>query len=301
MRATIICNPRAGRGAADAALSPAVFILEDAGWTVEVRQSAYPGDATGLAREAVEAGADTVLVAGGDGTLNEAIQALAGTETALGYLPYGTVNIWARELHIPLQAAGAARAMVDGRIEQVDLGIANDRYFLLMAGIGFDSEVVHRARSLERHKSRFGVLPYVAVGLSTVPRYWGADFELRYDGVIRKVEALMLVVGNTRLYGGRFHLTPNAVANDGWLDVCVVKGRGPLALVRQSLPLLLSGTMTRSDVELLRVRELTVGTDAPQRVQIDGELDGSTPVHFRVAPRALRVIVPKDFASDLIA
>jgi diacylglycerol kinase family enzyme len=108
-------------------------------------------------------------------------------------------------------------------------------------------------------------------------------------------------VGNTRLYGGRFHLTPNAVANDGWLDLCIVKGKGPVALVRQALPVLLLGSTSRSDVECLRVRELTVGGSEPIAYQLDGELAGETPVRFRVAPRALRVILPKDFASDLIA
>jgi YegS/Rv2252/BmrU family lipid kinase len=242
-----------------------------------------------------------VLVAGGDGTINETIQALAHSETALGYLPYGTVNIWARELHIPLQIEGAARAIVQGRTERVDLGLANDRYFLLMAGVGFDGEIMRRAQSLERYKHRFGVLPYVATGLSAAPLYRGADVELRYDGIIRRVQMLMIVLGNTRLYGGRFQLTPNAVANDGWLDLCIVKGRGPLALVRQSLPLLLSGSIRHSDVELLRVRDLSVQADEPLPVQVDGELAGATPVRFAVAPRSLRAIVPRDFASNLIA
>src|SRR5205823_10411881 len=124
-------------------------------------------------------------------------------------------------------------------------------------------EVVQRAKHLERHKRRLGVLPYVAAGISTSVLYRGSDIELRYDGLIRKVQALMLVIGNTRLYGGWFRLTPQAVANDGWLDVCIVKGRGPLAMVRQSLPVLLSGSIKHSDVELIRVKDLTVQTDQP--------------------------------------
>jgi diacylglycerol kinase (ATP) len=279
----------------------AAEVLEVAGWSLEVAQSAGPGDATRLARRAVDEGLDAVLVAGGDGTINEVVQALAGSETALGYLPYGTVNVWARELKIPLEGVGAAQAVAQGELRTVDLGRANDRYFLLMAGIGFDSVVVQRARSFERHKKRVGILPYVAAGLSTAPLYRGADMELRYDGIIRRVHALMLVAGNTRLYGNRFHLTPDAVANDGLLDVCIVKGGSPLALVRQSLPLLLSGRITNSHVELLRVRELSVQTHEPVPVQVDGELADSTPITFSVVPQALRVIVPKGFQSDLIA
>jgi YegS/Rv2252/BmrU family lipid kinase len=301
VKAAIICNPRAGRRGADGNLDGAIGVLERAGWSVSLHRSAFPGDASRLAREAAAARTDVVLVAGGDGTLNEAVQGLAGTQTALAYLPYGTVNIWARELNIPMDPAAAAQATVDGRVEEIDLGRANDRYFLLMAGVGFDAEVVRRAQGVEQYKQRFGVLPYVAVGLSAVPVYRARDIELRYDGIIRRVQALMLVVGNTRLYAGRFRLTPNAVANDGWLDLCIVKGKGPIAMMRQSFPVLLSGSIARSDVELLRVQHLTVSADQPQPIQVDGELAGTTPVTFSVAPRVLRVVTPRGFSSSLIA
>jgi YegS/Rv2252/BmrU family lipid kinase len=301
MRADIICNPAAGRRGQEDSITEAAFILERGGWEINVINSDGPGHVSELAGAAARRGMDAVLVAGGDGSLNEAIQGLVGTDTALGYLPFGTVNIWAREIGLPRDPAGAARALLTGRDERIDLGCADDRAFLLMAGLGLDGEVVRRAQSFERHKQRFGVLPYVAVSLSTVPLYRGADIELRYDGVIRRVQAMMLVVGNSRLYAGYLRLTPQAVMNDGRLDVCIVKGRGPLALVRQSLPLLLSRTVARNDVELLRVRELTVMSDEPVPYQIDGELAGTTPVHFSVQPRALRVIVPKELAPGLIA
>jgi YegS/Rv2252/BmrU family lipid kinase len=282
-------------------LSEALLVLERHGWEVEVQRSRGPGDATRIAREAVEANRDVLVVAGGDGTINEAVQALAGTSTALGFLPYGTVNVWAREIGLPMTPREAAVSLLSGRTETLDLGIANDRYFLLMAGIGFDSEVVRRSQKVERFKSRFGILPYVAVTLATATFYRGVDVELRYDGVIRRVQALMLVLGNTRLYGGRYRFTPEAVATDGWLDLCIVKGHGALAMIRQSLPILIGGTTTFSDVEVIRVRDLIVRGDGHAPLQLDGELIGHTPTHFRVAPRALRVIVPFEFDSELIA
>jgi len=301
VKAIVIANPRAGRGRIEKDLMPALGVLQACGWDVGLVLTSAPGDATRLAREAAEEGLDAVLAAGGDGTVNEIVQGLAGSDTSLGYLPYGTVNVWARELGLPTHPVTAAHAIVEGRMERVDLGLANGRHFLLMAGIGFDGEVVRRSRGIEHHKHRFGVLPYVAAGLSAVPGFRGADMELRYDGVIRRVQALLLIVGNTRLYGGRFRLTPNAVANDGWLDLCIVRGRGPLAVIRQSLPLILSGTISHSDVELLRVKTLSVRTEPPLSLQVDGELAGRTPVQFDIAPRALRAIIPKEFDSSLIA
>ena len=299
MKVTVICNPQAGRGNREAALEPALEVLREAGWELTVRFTTGPGHATTLADEAASAGADGVVVVAGDGTLNEAVQSLAGTRTALGYLPFGTVNIWARELGLPMNLVEAARALVDCRIELADLGRAGDRYFLRMAGVGGDGEVLRRARHIERYKRRFSTLPYAAAALSTVPLYRGADLELRYDGLIRRVQALQLVVGNTRIYAGRLHFTPHAIANDGRLDVCIVKGKGPLALVRQALPLVALGSVKFSDVELLRVRELSVQTDLDLAMQLDGELAGSTPVRFTVASRALRAIVPRTLHSDL--
>jgi len=297
----VVSNPNAGKRASRGDLAEALLVLEQHGWEVDVQHSRGPGDATRIAQAAVEAKRDVLIVAGGGGTINEAVQALAGTTTALGFLPYGTVNVWAREIGLPLRPRDAAVSLLDGRTETLDLGIADGRYFLLMAGIGFDSEVVRRSRRLERFKSRFGILPYALVMLATAAFYRGVDVELRYDGVIRRVQALMLVLGNTRLYGGRFRFTPEAIATDGWLDLCIVKGHGPLAMIRQSLPILIGGTTTFSDVEVIRVRDLVVQGDGHAPLQLDGELIGHTPAHFRVAPRALRVIVPSEFDSELIA
>jgi diacylglycerol kinase family enzyme len=90
------------------------------------------------------------------------------------------------------------------------------------------------------------------------------------------------------------------VANDGWLDLCIVKGRGPLALARQALPVVVFGSVSRADVELIRVKELAVQADQQLPVQLDGELSGTTPMRFGVASRALRAVVPQRFTSALI-
>lgn len=297
----LICNPNAGRRDGESGLDAALEVLESRGWKVDVRPTAASQDATRLARQAVEAGLDAVLVAGGDGTLNEAVQALAGSRTALGYLPQGTVNVWAREAGIPLDPAAAAESFADGEVRSIDLGRANERYFLLMAGAGLDGVVVKRAARVERYKYRLGILPYVAVGLSSVPLYRGSDLELRYDGIIRRVQTLMLVVGNTRLYGGRWRFTPNAVVNDGLLDVCILKGRSPVSVVKHAVPLLVRRTVGRADVEFLRVRDLRVASAEPILLQLDGEPAGESPVHFTVASQALQVRVPRDSRIGLSA
>jgi YegS/Rv2252/BmrU family lipid kinase len=301
VNALVVCNPQAGRQNGDSELSAALDVLRAAGWTFDMVSTTGRGEATRLAREAADAGLDALVVAGGDGTINEVIQGLSGSETALGHLPYGTINIWAREMGIPLRASLAAVALTRGQKRRVDLGVANGRRFLLMASVGFDGVVLQRAERWEQHKRQFGILPYLASGFLTAPGYRGADYELRYDGLIRKVQALMIVVGNTRVYGGRYRLTPEAVLNDGRLDVCIVKGRGLLSLVRQSLPVLLSGSVRYSDVEMLRVKDLSIRSDKQTLLQVDGELIGKSPVTFGVAPGSLQVLAPCDVDSGLMA
>src|SRR5215472_5670124 len=112
--------------------------LQQGGWRVEICHTDRPGSASRLAAQAVAAGVDVVISAGGDGTLNEVIQGLAGTDVALGVLPMGTINVWAREVGIPLNLHKAAKVLLDGERRRIDLGITNGRYFLLFAGIGAD-------------------------------------------------------------------------------------------------------------------------------------------------------------------
>src|SRR6266568_1670274 len=142
--AVVITNPRSGSYFLyTRQIEELVASLRGAGWRIELRLTQAAGDALNIAREAVEEKVDIVIAAGGDGTINEVIQELVGSETALGVLPLGTVNVWAREMHIPLNIAGARDVLVHGQTRHVDLGRAKGRYFLLMAGVGLDGELTH--------------------------------------------------------------------------------------------------------------------------------------------------------------
>ena len=138
----MIANPTSGSYVHHAhQLEENIAFLRQQQWQVDLRLTEEAGDATRLAREAAAEHSDVVIAAGGDGTINEVIQGLAGTETALGVLPLGTVNVWACEMAIPLDGTGAVDVLVHGKIRCIDLGRMNERYFLLMAGIGLDGEV----------------------------------------------------------------------------------------------------------------------------------------------------------------
>src|SRR5437588_3777495 len=158
--AMMIANPTAGSYTQHIyELEETLAFLRQHGWQVELKLTQASGDAQRLALEAVKQHIDVVIAVGGDGTINEVIQALAGSETALGVLPGGTANVWAREVGIPLGVSGAREVLVHGQRRRIDLGRANERYFLLMAGIGLDGEVTHAVE--KKSLKRLGAFAYL--------------------------------------------------------------------------------------------------------------------------------------------
>jgi YegS/Rv2252/BmrU family lipid kinase len=270
------------------------------GWQVELWATTCPGDAQRLARRAVEQQIGTVIVAGGDGTINEVIQELAGSETALGVLPTGTVNVWAREMGIPLDIAKACDILVRGQTRHVDLGRLNERYFLLMAGIGFDGEVIQAVD----HKplKRLGVLGYALAALWFGTGYLSFPMTLQIDDAEPvRTRALQIVIGNTQLYAGAFKFTWLARCDDGLLDLCVVHKRGLLGRVVIFLDFALRREQRRLWVRYNTFKQVKIETAIPIPMQADGDPAGFTPATIAVAPGALQVIVPQQVPSGIFA
>ncbi|HYU18290.1 MAG TPA: diacylglycerol kinase family protein [Chloroflexota bacterium] len=296
--ALLIANPYAGSGAGSAALRRALDALAECGWRVEVRETAARGDASRMAAEAAASGLEAVLVAGGDGTLNEAIQGLVGSATAIGALPLGTVNVWVRELGLSLDPAHAARQLASGQVRRIDLGRANGRYFLLMAGLGPDAEAAATVQGED--KRRLGVLRLTLAGLAAALRARGSRLRVLADGRrFYRLRSAMVTVGNTRLWAGAFQITDRASAADGVLDACFFPGGGPLDKLRQAGLVILRRHHADPEVTYLHFRELLVSARPPLPLHVDGEPYGTTPVRFESAPGALRALVGPGTAACL--
>jgi diacylglycerol kinase (ATP) len=165
--AVIIANPTSGNigfPLPNRHFDETLAFLRKQGWKAEIWYTQTAGDGEKLARKAVKQQVNLVIAAGGDGTINEIIQGLAGSETALGILPSGTVNVWARELGIPLDDTGACNVLVHGQTRRIDLGCVNGRYFLLMAGIGFDGEVTQAVEGKPLKRLASSVTPWPFYG-----------------------------------------------------------------------------------------------------------------------------------------
>lgn len=308
VRACLITNPRSGRGGID--LSPVLPVLEAHGWEVAVRQKLRGGYATKLAREAAEQGFDVVVACGGDGTVSEIVDGLAGTSVAMGAIPGGTVNLWTREIGVARRLEVAALQLVGAQRRRVDLGHVtvngrHGRYFLLMAGLGLDGAIM--ARVSKPLKNRIGPLAVGVAAAQALPGFKPVPVRVTIDEVHWQGRIAQIIVGNTRQYGGFTRLTPDAYVDDGLLDLCLLTATGPLEAARQMAALLLKQQPSAASAELYRAASITVSAPVVLPLQVDGgaerisekpEADGVT-YRFTVASQALTVLTPRLYDGAL--
>lgn len=318
----LVFNPTAGQSAGILPqLEGAAEIWRRAGWEVTLSPTRSAGDATLQARAAAEAGWEVVVAAGGDGTVNEVINGIVGSRTALAVLPCGTVNIWAREMGLSMDIAKAAEAFLSAQRRQLDLGLCRSqpprkllkrplqqhqahgpqggqpsdrRYFLLMASAGFDAAVTAEVKSTE--KRRFGAIAYVKQAFQTACRYRGIKTKLYIDGKRVRGRVLMVVIGNSQLYGGVIKFTAHALVDDGLLDVCVIKGRNLLIAPQRLLSVFTRFYNKDNQLRYYRAKRVEIrGKKKKKRlpVQVDGDYLGKTPMLFEVVPGALCALVPE--------
>ncbi|GBE57621.1 diacylglycerol kinase [bacterium BMS3Abin01] len=282
----LIYNPVAGGGKRDMGRDLTAEFRR-LGVEVELLRTTGAGDATRLAREAVRAGVARLVAAGGDGTINEVVNGLAGSETELAVIPMGTANVLALELEIPVAPARACELAVKGNSITVDLGLAGERYFILMAGVGFDALVIKNINPALKRTIRRGAFP-----LSGLKTFFGEKLSLltiNADG--RKTHGFFVIASNSRYYGGRFGPTPLASMADGLLDICVLKGRSLPEMIKFWIGALGKGTVDTAVAESFRATGIRVSCEPGVRVpvQTDGEVVAELPVSISVAPAALKI------------
>ncbi|HEX8294778.1 MAG TPA: diacylglycerol kinase family protein [Chthoniobacteraceae bacterium] len=253
-----------------------------------LRLTTAPGDARSLAAWAVEEGFKNVVAAGGDGTINEVVNGLAGSEVTLGVLPVGTMNVFAAELGLPTKLRDAWQVIRTGTSRKIDLARANGQYFVQLAGVGLDAQALE-ATTWESKRS-FGPLSYLVSAAQIAARKPPRLF-VEADGETR--EGCFVLVGNGRYYGTRLTFFKDARIDDGKLDVLIFKNLGYLDIVRY-LGTILMGTHTElKDVEYFQTKRAIVRSEEPVPVEVDGEVATKTPVTFRISSRKLRVFVPE--------
>ena len=294
--ARIIVNPTAGRGRSLRALGVTQKVLNRASWKWEVQLTRAPGHATELASQAAAQGIPLVAAIGGDGTVNEVIQGIAGTETALAVIPGGTGNDHARSLGIPLAPTKAATLLWQGKIINMDIGKERDRHFGCLVSIGFPVDVIHHTN----HKSRFlgGSLAILSSVWQTLQDLCFHEVTLTLDDHRFSVLTCGIFVLNTPSVGGGLRFSPTADVTDGLFDVVVI---GKLTRVELlcNLPKVYVGRhLNHRAFSLYRCRSVRIETAKPLPKMFDGEIIGYTPVEAFLQPQALRIVVPTSFPAE---
>ena len=288
----IIINPIAHNLPSRQALIEAGAWLHQEGWATAWEETARPGDAITMAARAAQQRLPLIFVCGGDGTVNEAANGLAGSQTALATIRGGVSNIWAREVGIPKKPVKAVQACLQGERRRIDLGRAGDRYFLLMAGFGLDGLVTKKV-SL-RVKRYLGAAAYAFTAVWESLGYRGKLVTLIMDDEREVGELLMLVVGNSRNYAGLTHITREAKVDDGLLDVCAFFGRGSVEIVKHSLRVAVRRHQKANDVLYRKVRRLELMWDEPGLpLHLDGDYYPPSTKKVEVVPAVLDVMVPQ--------
>jgi diacylglycerol kinase (ATP) len=290
-----IVNPTAGGGRGLRTWRVIEQAMSARGMPAEVRFTGRRGAATEFAVQGRQAGFETIVGVGGDGTLQEVVNGLVDTEgrcrAALGVIPGGTGNDFSKLLTYPQDPLGALNVVLAGKERRIDLGRVNGRFFLNIAGIGFDAEVV---RSLDLKPKRLpGATTYVLGVLRTIVNYTPTYLTIEFEGVTIRQKCLLVSVANGPAHGGGLRMCPGAITDDGLLDLCVAGDFGRLEAALM-LPRVLKGRhVTHPKVRMYAgAKKVRVSSDAPVYVHADGELLGPTPAEVEIVPGALRVIWP---------
>ncbi len=287
----LIANPAAQK-ASGKKVAMASYYLQSKGYHVEGLFTRKRGDAETLAREAVSRKPRLIIAGGGDGTYNEVINGISGTDTPLAILPLGTTNVLARELGIPTDVQGAMERALRGTPRSVSLGKMTitpaltpiSRYFILMAGIGYDAMAVHGTS--ERLKKYSGQGAYIVSGVKTLLTFNASLLTFSIDG--KEHSGYSAIIGNAAKYGGDFSVTPDADLCNPFLYVCIFKSRKRSDVARYVLGVIRGTHLTYRDVEYLKAEKVAI--DGVADIQIDGDYVGTSPATVEVVPRAVTLV-----------
>ncbi|GLY12274.1 diacylglycerol kinase [Pseudobacillus badius] len=293
-RARIIYNPTSGRELFKKHLPEVLQKLEEAGYETSAHATTSSGDATRAAEIAVERRFDVVIAAGGDGTLNEVVNGLAGKDyrPKFGVIPMGTTNDFARALQIPRDIDGAVDVITAGKTIPVDIGRMNDKYFINIAGGGRLTELTYEVPS--KLKTMIGQLAYYLKGIEMLPSIKASEVTIEYDGKLFEGEVMLFLIGLTNSVGGFEKLAPDSSVNDGLFSLLILKKTNLAEFIRIAT-LALRGEHL-NDPHVIYTKANRIKVHAPEKVllNLDGEPGGTLPADFENLYRHLEVFVPVD-------
>jgi diacylglycerol kinase (ATP) len=288
MKLLLLANPTAAGGRARRLLPSVLRVLRRQSKSLETVEAPTPEAVEGVARDAVQAGYERIIAAGGDGTVNIVLNAVKGSQTALAVLPLGHGNDLARALGIPLDPFAAAELVLRRPAAQTDVGLAGDRMFATVAAVGLDAETNRRARRWGSWPR--GHLRYFLAGLRTLATFRPYRINLVTDSEEFTGEAMWVAVANGPYYGGGIRIAPEASLSDGLLDVCVIERMSPAALLALYSALMRGEHLRSRAVRYFRCTRAQFREPVGVELHADGEPVTQLPAEIVVEPEAVRMV-----------
>lgn len=299
----VIVNPNAGKGKGEKDWEKISTLLQKEKISFTVRFTEKKGHAIHFALEAIAAGFRNIITVGGDGTLNEVVNGVFSsglsrtTDVALSMIPVGTGNDWGRMFGIPLDYEKAVKIIAENKRLVHDIGQVSYyngsekkmRYFINIAGLGFESVVV-RKTNIQKDHGRGGKLIYFYNLLTSLMAYKNTRSEINIDGEISHADIFSLNVGNGRYCGGGMRQTPRALPDDGLLDVTIIKGMGKFEIIR-NLKILYNGRILQHPkIDGYKCKNVKVTSESVMYAEADGESLGQTPAEFSIIPAGITIV-----------
>lgn len=284
-RALLIINPVSGTNKKKYICRYVTERLRSSGIEVITCYTKYPGHAREITEGLSEGDYSLVIIAGGDGTINEAASGLRDKSITMGILPFGSGNGLARHIGVYRDLEHSIRVIEEGHVIEADCGTVNDRPFFTTFGMGFDAAVSEKFAGMKKR----GPLSYIKSAVKEFFKYEPYSYKLTIEGRVYEFKAFLLTVANASQYGNNAFIAPYASIKDGWLDVTIIHKEKPLKLVAAGLELFTGQLDKNLTVQRFKIKECVIETNATI-AHVDGEpLEVTSPIEIKCKPRVLRL------------
>ena len=300
MKTELIINLTAGGGKPRPHLKTIFKYLKENGFNFKVSYTSHHGEAIELAQKAADKGIDLIVSIGGDGTVNEIVNGIMKSKNnpSLGIIPLGWANDFIKSTNIPSDIIEACKIIIKGRTKKIDVGLINDQtYFANICGIGFDAEVALLANQMKSKHPNLRILSAFIYVFATIKKLLSPfsyhDVKIKFDGQEIHSKILFIAISNGKFYGGRFKITPEAILDDGLLEVCVVEEMGRFKYL-MSIPKVFKGAHESiKGIKFYRAKEIVIQSSEPILAQVSGEvIEGQKEFTITLLPKSLKLIVP---------
>ncbi|MBU1035945.1 MAG: diacylglycerol kinase family protein [bacterium] len=300
MKAELIVNLTAGGGKPHKHLNTVLKYLKENGLNFKVCTTSHQGEAVELAQKAADNGAELIVSVGGDGTVNEIVNGImkSKNDPPLGIIPLGWANDFIKSTDIPSDIIEACKILIKGKTKKIDIGVINNQiYFANICGVGFDAEVAQLANHMKSKHPNLRILSAFVYVFATVKKLLSPfsyhNVKIKFDGQEIHSKILFIAISNGKIYGGRFKITPEAILDDGLLEICLVEEMGRFKYL-SIIPKVFKGTHASiKGINFYRAKEVVIQSSEPVLAQVSGEvIEGQKEFTITLLPKSLKLIVP---------